>query len=278
MNRSLRLGMRMICLALCLVCLLSVVRPAAAEETAPETQTVAQTMTTVVHLRASTSSAPIGQMENGTVVTVLKEQKSFYKVDCYDMVGYIAKSQIVHSEDDKYYVNCDPESSETRWLTYTDHAEALALRHSLMALAEKQIGSRYVTGGIRPGRFDCSGLMYYLYGQHGIGLHRTAAQQMQDGIVVPREGLQVGDLIFFYEPGRTYPASHVGIYVGNNQMIHSGSKGVVLSDLDVDYYVKYYLCARRIVNVDAAQLEQPVTEATAGGILSASSVSGRTAN
>lgn len=277
MNRSLNLGMRMICLVLCLVCLLSVVRPVAAEETAPEEQTAAQTMTTVVHLRASASATLIGQMENGTAVTVLKEQKNFYKVDCYDMVGYIAKSQIVHSEDGKYYVNCDPESSETRWLTYTDHAEALTLRHSLMALADKQIGSRYVTGGTRPGRFDCSGLMYYIYGQHGIQLHRTAAQQMQDGIVVPREGLQVGDLIFFYEPGRTYPASHVGIYAGNNQMIHSGSKGVVLSDLDVDYYVDYYLCARRIVNVNTVQLEQPVAR-IADSLLTASGVSGRTAN
>lgn len=274
MNRSLNLGMRMICLVLCLVCLLSVIQPVKAEQTTEE-RPVAQTLTTVVRLRASSRATPIGQIENGAAVTVLKEQKTFYKVDCFDMVGYIAKTQIVHSDDGKYYVNCDPESAETKVLTYTDHAEALALRHSLMALADKQIGSRYVTGGTRPGRFDCSGLMYYLYGQHGVKLHRTAAQQMQDGIVVPKEGMQVGDLIFFYEPGRTYPASHVGIYVGNNQMIHSGSKGVVLSDLDVDYYAKYFLCARRIVNVNAA--EQTVT-ATVPGILPVSGVSGRTVN
>ena len=272
MNRSLNLGMRMICMVLCLVCLLSVVRSVQAEE-----QTVAQTMTTVVHLRASAASAPIGQMENGTAVTVLKEQRDFYKVDCYDMVGYIAKSQIVH-RDDKYYVNCDPESAETLWLTYTDHAEALTLRHSLMALADEQIGSRYVTGGTRPGSFDCSGLMYYIFGQHGIDLHRTASQQMRDGIVVSREGMQVGDLIFFHETGKTYPASHVGIYVGNNQMIHSASKGVILTDLDEEYYAKYYLCARRIVNVDAAQLEQSMTATVADGILSPNSISGRTAN
>lgn len=278
MTRSLNLGMRILCLALCLVCLASLVRPVAAEETTAQEQTQQQTLTTVVHLRANANSTPIGQMENGTVVTVLKEQKKFYKVDCYDMVGYIAKTQIVHSEDGQYYVNCDPESSETQVLTYTDHADALALRHSLMALADQQIGSRYVTGGIRPGSFDCSGLMYYLYGQHDIKLHRTAAQQMQDGIVVPKESMQVGDLIFFYEPGRTYPASHVGIYVGNNQMIHSGSKGVVLSDLDVDYYVKYFLCARRIVNTNTVQLEPVVTASVTGGILSSNSISGRTVN
>lgn len=278
MNRSLHLGMRMICLALCLVCLLSVVRPVTAEETTPDEQTVAQAMTTVVHLRASAGSASVGQMENGTAITVLKEQGDFYKVDCYDVVGYIAKTQVVHSEDGKYYVNCSPESSETGWVTYTDHAEALALRHSLMTLAEKQIGSRYVIGGARPGGFDCSGLMYYLYGQHGIGLHRTATQQLQDGIVVSRECMQVGDLIFFNESGRSYPASHVGIYVGNNQMIHSGGSGVVLADLDKEYFARTYLCARRIVNVDTAQLEQPVAANVTGGILSSNSISGRTAN
>ena len=276
MNRSLNLGMRMICLVLCLVCLVSVILPAAADQTTPEEQPVAQSMTTVVRQFASAASTPIGQFEDGTVVTVLAEQGGFYRVDCYDMVGYIAKNQIAHRDDGKYYVNCDPASEETRWLTYTDHADALAMRHSLLALAGKQIGSRYVRGGTRPGAFDCSGLTYYLYGKHDIGLHRTATQQLQDGILVPKDGMQVGDLIFFHFPGRPNSVSHVGIYVGNNEMIHSGSKGVVRADLDVDYYEDYFLCARRIVNVDAAQLELPVMAAAEGGILNANSVSGRT--
>lgn len=277
MNRSLHLGMRMICLTLCLVSLLSVVRPVAAEETTLQEQPVAQTMTTVVYQRATAGSAPIGQLENGAVVTVLKELRDFYQVDCYDTVGYIAKSQIVH-RDEKFYVNCDPESKHTRWMTYTAPAEALALRHSLTALAERQRGSRYVLGGSRPGAFDCSGLTYYLYGKHSIDLHRTASQQLQDGIVVSREGVQVGDLIFFREPGTITAASHVGIYVGNNKMIHSASAGVILTDLDEGYYLRNYLCARRIVNVAAAQLEQPVAAIRSTGILATNGVSGRTVN
>ena len=277
MNRSLNLGMRMICLILCLICLVNMMIPAAAEQTTPDEQPLAQTMTTVVRKTAALSSTPIGQFEDGTVITVLDERGDFYKVDCYDMVGYIAKTQIAHT-DDKYYVNCDPASQETRWLSYTDHAEALAMRHSLLALAAKQIGSRYVRGGTRPGAFDCSGLTYYLYGKHGIGLHRTATQQLQDGILVPREGMQVGDLIFFHFPGRPDAVSHVGIYVGNNEMIHSGSKGVVRANLDVDYYEDYYLCARRIVNADAAQLEQPVAVMAESGFLTTNSLSGRTVN
>lgn len=277
MNRSLHLGMRMICLALCLVCLLSVVRPVAAENTTPEEQPVAQTMTTVVYLRAAEGAAPVGQLEDGTAVTVLQELRDYYKIDCYDTVGYVAKSQIVH-RDEKFYVNCNPESEHTRRMTYTDHADALALRHSLTALARKQLGSRYVLGGSRPGTFDCSGLTYYLFGKHDIGLHRTASQQLQDGIVVSREGVQVGDLIFFREPGTITAASHVGIYIGNNKIIHSASAGVIVTDLNEGYYLRNYLCARRIVNVAATQLEQPVAVSRSAGLLSTNGVSGRTVN
>ena len=274
MTRSLKPALRLLCVMLCLVCLAGLVRPVGAEQELAQNQT----LTTIVRLKSGSGATPIGQLENGTKVSVLGQSGDYYKVDCYDMVGYIAKSQIVHTENDEYYVNCDTSSSETRVLTYTDHAKALELRHSLFALAKKQLGSRYVYGGTRPGAFDCSGLMSYLYGQHGIGLHRTAAQQLQDGIIVPKDALQVGDLIFFYEPGRTYPCSHVSIYVGNNQIIHSGSRGVCYADLDVDYFVDYYLCARRIVNTNAANLQQTANARSVDSPLSAPSVTGRTAS
>lgn len=275
MTRSLSLGMRILSLVLCIVCFLSMVPPMSA---AAEEDTTPKTLTTLVRLKGRDSATVIGRMEDGTQIKVLGKSKTYYKVDCYGMKGYIAKSQVVQNQDGNYYVNCDPESSETRVLTYTAHADALALRHSLVALGKDNLGYRYRYGGTRPGGFDCSGLMLYLYGQHGINLHRTAAAQLQDGVVVPRDGLQVGDLIFFYERGRHYPASHVGIYIGDNKMIHSGSKGTEIADLDIDYYVKYYIGARRVINTGAAQLETVASAGNTGSILTANSVSGRTAN
>jgi len=275
MTRSLNLGMRILSFALCLICLFSMLPHTVATA---EEDTTPKTLTTIIRFGASAGAKPIGQLENGTQVTVLSEGKTYYKIDCYDMTAYVARSQIVHKEDGKYYVNCDPESSETRVMTYTDYAEALELRHSLVALGKENLGYRYRYGGTRPGGFDCSGLMLYLYGEHGIDLHRTASQQLQDGIPVPRDGLQVGDLIFFCEPVRSNLVSHVGIYIGDNKIIHSGSKGTEIASLDVNYYVNYYRCARRIINTAAAQMESAIPVGRTQNVLTANSVSGRTVN
>lgn len=255
MLRTRNMGLRFLCLVLALVCFISTARPMAATATTEEKQ---QSLTTKVHYRSYYSSAVIGQMEDGTQITVLSETAEFYKVDCYDMNGYIAKSQVVHTEDGKYYINCVLGSTETATVEYTDHAQALQLRHELLVLAQEQLGSRYAYGSARPGAFDCSGLTYYLYGQYGIDLYRAADTQLANGIVVAKEGLQVGDLIFFREYGKAGIATHVGIYAGNNQIIHSGSRGVEYADLDFDYYAKYYLCARRIVNTNAAVMDEGV--------------------
>ena len=274
MKASRKLGMRVVCAALSLLCLLSTFHPG--QVNAQELQHN-QTLTTYVRRSASIGSVAIGQMEDGTLVQVLGQSGKFYKVDCYDMVGYIAKSQIIHTNEE-YYVNCQPGSSETAVLTYTDHATALELRSNLLKGAKKQIGSRYVYGASRPGAFDCSGLTQYLYKQNGIKLNRRASEQLNNGIVVPKEAMQVGDLIFFRQ-GTSAPASHVGIYVGNGRMIHAGtSSGVVSVSLSDEYYQKYFLCVRRVINVDAAQLiVQPTAAARSmPGALQVTSVSGRT--
>lgn len=259
MTKSRSLGLRLLSLTVCLVCVLCLFQPAKATDT-EEKKT---TLTTVVRNGAYYNAAVIGQMEDGTAVTVLDTYREFFRVDCYDMTGYIARSQIVHKDDGKYYVNCAADSSETRTFAYESHTDALLLRHGLYALAQEQLGKPYIYGSTGLRGFDCSGLMYYLYGQYGISLHRRASEQLQDGIVVAKEGLQVGDLVFFRERGETTPASHVGIYAGNNRIIHaSSSKGIEFADLDTAYFASNYLCARRIVHTNT-QPEQTALDTAA---------------
>lgn len=265
MTKSKRLCLRMVSALICVCCLLGSVQGMAA---APE-QT-AQTMTTKVRCGASYDSRVIGQMENGTQVTVLDTCGAFYLVDCYDMTGYIAASQLV-LRNKEYYVNCEKGSSETDVMDFTDHADALALRHSLLALAQEQLGTPYVYGGTSPSGFDCSGFTQYLYSQHGLGLNRTASEQLCCGIAVSKEGLQVGDLIFFREPWQPYLATHVGVYAGNGQIIHAGNSGICYADLEGSYFSDYYLCARRVIITDSTLLQEAVTAQSAA----ASTATGR---
>lgn len=273
MTRSRNLGMRILSLVLCLVCLLPLLQIGATGAEQKET-----TLTTVVRNGSSSSRTVIGQLENGTEITVLKKGRNYYKVDCYDMTGYIAASQIVH-KDGKYYIDCKEGSPETCQMVYTDYEAVIALRNALLKEARKHLKTRYVYGGMSTRGFDCSGFTSYVYKKSGISLHRTASTQLQDGIVVSREGLQVGDLIFFREGRARTPATHVGIYVGDNQMIHaSSSKGICYADLDNAWCTKNYLCARRIINSGAGQVVLAVTDDSVNSALEVNSISGRTAH
>jgi len=85
-----------------------------------------------------------------------------------------------------------------------------------------------------------------VYKQLGITLNRTAAQQLKNGTSV--SNLQTGDLVFFTNTYATSAAaSHVGIYIGNNQFIHAANGGVKITSLDHEYYAPRYIGARRVV-------------------------------
>ena len=109
------------------------------------------------------------------------------------------------------------------------------------------MGYPYVYGAESPSSgFDCSGLVYYCFGQYGISLKRTADDQMNyNGTAVSRDNLQVGDLVFF---GSGSYANHVGIYIGSGNFVHAAnpSSGVRVSSLNETYYANRYIGARRI--------------------------------
>ncbi len=89
--------------------------------------------------------------------------------------------------------------------------------------AMAQRGKSYVWAASGPGSFDCSGLTSYAYRAAGISLPHSSRLQAQIGQPVSRDQLQPGDLVFFYSP-----VSHVGIYIGNGQMVHAPTSGDVV--------------------------------------------------
>ncbi|MFI3250982.1 MAG: SH3 domain-containing C40 family peptidase [Eubacteriales bacterium] len=131
---------------------------------------------------------------------------------------------------------------------YTE-AEAEELRgssSSVVELAMTFLGQPYVYAGAKPGGFDCSGLTQYVYGQFGASLARTTSGQSVNGVFVEKSDLIPGDLLIFKKNG---VINHVGIYIGNQQFIHAStpSTGVIISQLDSNYYIAAYHSARRIV-------------------------------
>lgn len=95
--------------------------------------------------------------------------------------------------------------------------------------------------------FDCSSFTQYVFKKNGISLPRTSSQQVTKGVKVAKSQLRKGDLVFFKDPGRSGRIGHVGIYIGNNNMLGASGKAVKISSMNSSYWQKYYVTARRLV-------------------------------
>lgn len=98
-----------------------------------------------------------------------------------------------------------------------------------VAFAYGAIGKPYVWGATGPGSFDCSGLTQAAWRSAGVSLPRTTYTQINAGQRVSRDQLAPGDLVFFYSG-----VTHVGLYVGNGQMIHAPRPGSTVRLAPID--------------------------------------------
>ena len=108
-------------------------------------------------------------------------------------------------------------------------------------------GAPYRNGGTDPTGFDCSGFVWYVFGQHGLAVPRTVQDQFRAGETVEPAELRPGDLVFFSttSPG----ASHVGIVIGGDSFVHApSSTGVVrVERLGAPYWASRFVGARRVL-------------------------------
>jgi peptidoglycan DL-endopeptidase LytE len=179
-------------------------------------------------------------------------------------VAAVRKIQLRHGDlfNEKDYEQSLQELAETEPEHQVDLRKSTELKVDGMKELKKSaygfLGTRYRFGGSsKSGGIDCSSFVQKVFHELEVSLPRTAREQFEVGSSVAPGDLQKGDLVFF----STYAsyASHVGIYLGNNRMIHASSRDrqVVISPMNTAYFRSRFLGAKRItqVNPDVFKLD-----------------------
>lgn len=205
--------------------------PAGISQPAGKTATVTATSLNV-RTGPSTSYSIMHVLWQGNKVPVIDESGGFYKIRLSDgRTGWVSKT----------YLRVDLPGQQD---------EKQQKINKVVATAKSLVGTPYVYGGKSPadGGFDCSGFTQYVYKQVGYSLNRISADQAKQGISVALASLQPGDLVFF-SFNQNNKVDHVGIYIGNGQMIHSPSTGssVKAVNINVSYWQQRFVAARRII-------------------------------
>ncbi len=227
-----------------------------------------------VRKEPNTDSEVLDELTNGTYVYVLWGEDDFIRV-CYGdeyEEGYVINTSLEFIGE---WIEKDEISAKQKEIAdqkaAAQRAEEIAKQNSAAAgkstvsAAEEQysapsasskgqaivntamqyLGVPYVWGGASPSGFDCSGLVQYVCSKNGISVSRVASDQRNNGTYVSRENLQPGDLVFFAKSGNIH---HVGIYIGNGNMIHAPQTGdvVKISSINTEYRISQYAGAVRV--------------------------------
>ena len=120
--------------------------------------------------------------------------------------------------------------------------------HKLYMESADWIGVPYRGGGDSKRGTDCSGLTYQVYRKvYRTQLPRNTEDLKKKSNKVSKRNLREGDLVFFTSRNSGKKVAHVGIYLKNGKFIHaSTSKGVIVSNLNEDYYTKHWISGGRI--------------------------------
>ena len=209
-------------------------------ETTGTTKYVNTTSGLNVRSGAGTSYSKLGKLEYKEKVTVLSTSNGWSKINYNGKTGYV---------DSSYLQSTMPGSNGNNANNNNNTVSTKA--NEVIAYAKTLLGKPYVWGAQGPNSFDCSGFTYYVFkNKAGIVLPRTSSAQSKYGTYVSKSNLKAGDLVFFDTNGANDGnVSHVGMYIGNGQMIHAsyGQKKIVIANFNDSYYQKAYVNARRVL-------------------------------
>lgn len=155
------------------------------------------------------------------------------------------------SVEDDHHVSTQKMKSEIDKIeTATAPSNSGNARDRMMEIIMSYIGTPYKIGGIDHAGIDCSGFSMVVFDSaFRASLPHSALEQSSLGDNVPREDLQIGDLVFFKTVRNRI--SHVGIYLGDELFAHASvTQGVTISSLESTYYKHRYAGAKKIISTE----------------------------
>lgn len=175
----------------------------------------------------NTSSSVLASLRNGTVVSVTGVQGGWFKVTYNGQKGYVHPDYLSFSNvQGSGSTGSSGSSSITPPSNSVSYNGSSEKRAAVLEYAAQFLGTPYVYGGSTPSGFDCSGFTSYVFKNTVGSIPRVAQAQFDATTRVSMDELLPGDLVFFGSSASSI--SHVGIYVGNNQFIHSPHTGDVV--------------------------------------------------
>ncbi|SFO34276.1 Cell wall-associated hydrolase, NlpC family [Geodermatophilus obscurus] len=212
---------------------------------ATEVATAAQTTAAEAAAEAQRQYGAVAAQQADLEAQIAAYQADFTRLSAEERRAALEAAAAAHAAEEGQRASRDGEREEPAAAEAQEPSAAAAPAASgvageVVAAAMAQRGKPYVWAASGPGSFDCSGLTQYAFRAAGISLPHSSRMQSQMGAAVSRSALQPGDLVFFYSP-----VSHVGIYVGNGQMVHAPTSGDVVKVASIDS-MGGYAGARRI--------------------------------
>jgi cell wall-associated NlpC family hydrolase len=194
----------------------------------------------------ATSYSAIHTLWQGNTVKVIGESNGWYKIQLSNgKTGWVSSTYLKLGSS----VTTPKASEPTKPSAPTVDSRQEKI-NTVISTAKSLVGTPYVWGGesFEEGGFDCSGLTFYVFQKIGVKLNRVSSDQAKQGTTVSKSNLQPGDLVFYSFQG-TSSINHVGIYIGNNKMVHSPKPGdtVKITDISTSYWQNRFVTAKRVI-------------------------------
>ena len=213
------------------------------DNTKKKVYAVANTNGLRIRSKPNSSSSILGSLDKNDVVLMLDKENGFYKTTYKEQTAYVSAN----------YCNIlEIEAQDNSIEKAIDFGSTLLGYPYVWGSQRYHWGNGKLNSSFINGEFDCSALVQYIYYKtNGVMLSLTSREQSNNGIEVKKADLRRGDLMFFTNASRKDKTGierigHVGIYFGNNYILHTASDHAVIEPISTTRW-NYYITARRVV-------------------------------